>query len=210
MRTSFISEHSIEYLIVPKIWDLLKQKFGKIVPIYFWVAREGNSLSKEIHKGQILKVLSVFPRRPKIERSDLNQVYGKINDTIIKYSKEAKSLGIPSIFCFPIISSLNDIANEITILSLEVVNHELEDIHFVVNKDTRKLKVENRQGNTISSLSDNNILTLVTHAKDYSWEKAILAIKELRRLNLNNGDRYGGFRFYWMNSYKPIYFLIFA
>src|SRR3989304_7928625 len=109
MQTSFISEHSLEYMIAPQIGAVLKHKFSKVIPIYYWSTREGSSISSKIHKDQKLQIMAVFPRRPKLEKNNSELIYGKINDSIIEFSGVAKSFGIPPIFCFPVITSLFDI-----------------------------------------------------------------------------------------------------
>ena len=42
--SSFISEHTAEYVLIPQLTDILKQKFEVVIPIYPWMTREGNNL----------------------------------------------------------------------------------------------------------------------------------------------------------------------
>lgn len=209
MINSFISEHSLEYIIVPRIWELLKQRFSLVIPIYFWAAREGNSLSKKIHKEQKLKILLVFPRRPKINLNKPNRVYGKINYSIINCFRKARTFGIPTVFSFPVILSFKDIANNVLIDHFEVVHFEQKDIHFFVNKETNEISVLDNQVKALRLLNDSDIFDLVTNAKELNWENAVAKINELRRMNRYDGSSNYGRFFFWGNSYKPIYFLIF-
>ena len=79
--TSFLSERSTEYLLIPKIVNILKKEYKTVIPIYPWLTREGSKISKIIHKDDKFLVLGLYPRRPKID-VDNNIIYVKINDEL--------------------------------------------------------------------------------------------------------------------------------
>lgn len=209
MEVSYISEHTIEYIITAKLCELLKQRFSKTIPIYFWATREGNSLSAKIHNEQKLKVLAVFPRRPKLERKDFDFMYGKINASIIEFSEVSKSLGIPTIFYFPVIFSLVDIASNFPFFSMELLSYEQRDIHFSVNNKTSEIHFKSNDKMRINLLSDEDMMGIASNSKEISWNEALMKMNKLRHVNQRSKYGYGGFGFAWMSQYKPIYFLMF-
>ena len=63
---SFISEHTSEYILVPNIVRRLTQKFNQVIPVFLWLTREGNTTALEMMDGKQIRLLTAFPRRPKV------------------------------------------------------------------------------------------------------------------------------------------------
>ena len=61
-----MSEHTDEFVLIPKLITILKQKFEVAIPIFPWSIREGNNFSKMIHKEDKFRILGLYPRRPKL------------------------------------------------------------------------------------------------------------------------------------------------
>ncbi|MFZ1290991.1 MAG: hypothetical protein WAR79_12920 [Melioribacteraceae bacterium] len=134
-------------MIAPIIASLLKRKFIRVVPIYYWSNLEGNSFSSTIHNGKKLQLLSVFPRRPKLKNGNSKLVLCKINDSIIEYSEAANSFGIPTICCFPVITSLYDLADDSPLITMNVTNYEPMDSYFNIDKESLEINFESNQEN---------------------------------------------------------------
>ncbi|PNH95719.1 hypothetical protein C1O24_13365 [Vibrio diazotrophicus] len=64
--TSFCSERTIEYLLVPHLVNVLSKHFSKVIPIYSYATREFTKLSKSLHKNESFHAIALFPRRPKL------------------------------------------------------------------------------------------------------------------------------------------------
>ncbi len=64
--TSFISEHTAEFALVPALKLILQKKYDYVTPIFPWMARECSNISTIIHKGDKFRVAGLYPRRPKI------------------------------------------------------------------------------------------------------------------------------------------------
>ena len=208
METSFISEHSVEYFVSSRISVILSREHKRVVPIYFWSSREGGVISREIHSQRKLRLLAVFPRRPKIDITQSDIVYGKINDTLIRFSDVAQSFGIPTIFCFPIISSLVDISSDFECLWLTVRSKEYSDRQFNVHKKSLKISFNAKQENGIQLLNPFAILEMASESKIYEWDEAIERIRILRKATLGD-ERFSIMWFWGGHQYKPIYVLIF-
>jgi hypothetical protein len=202
MRLSFISEHSLEYVVVPRICEVLRANYKVIVPIYYWATREGNTLSRELHGNMKLRILSVFPRRPKVEKIDSDVVYGKINRSVMKFTEAANSFGIPTIFGFPLVKSFLDISNDCKCLFLNVTKYEDGDIHFKVKKEANSIDVVSEQKTIITMLDNAAILAIVSKGRVLNWDDALLHMNDLRNIN----EEYSRF---WMSQYKPVYILLF-
>ena len=61
---SFMSEHTVEYALVPKMIGILAPQFPRVIPIYFWATREGSRISRLCDVSGKVRVIAVFPRRP--------------------------------------------------------------------------------------------------------------------------------------------------
>ena len=202
MNLSFISEHSLEYVVVPRICEILSASYKRIVPIYYWATREGNIVSRQLHSNMKLKILSVFPRRPKLDVIDSDVLYGKINQSVMEFAKAAKSCGIPTIFCLPLVKSLLDISSDCRCLYLNVSKHGGGDIHFRAIVESNRIDLDCEETASITRLDGAAIMTMVSEGRVLNWDDAILHLNQLRNVN----DRYSRF---WMSQYKPIYFLLF-
>src|SRR5258708_36498321 len=108
MSTSFISEHSAEYVLVARLSRILTQHFGKVVPMYFWATREGSAISRECNPSQMVKVVSVFARRPKVSVPAQPFVRMRINQSILQTATLSASLDIPTFAGIPLVSSILD------------------------------------------------------------------------------------------------------
>ena len=58
--SSFISEHTADYILIPSLINILRQEFKVVVPIFPWISREGNRFSRNIHQQDKFKVVAVF------------------------------------------------------------------------------------------------------------------------------------------------------
>lgn len=102
--SSFFTERTAEYAILPTLLSYLRQRFGAAVPMYFWATREGNSISQELHASRRFRMLVVFARRPKV--LDGQHMFGKINQELFEFADRAHVHGLPCIAAFPAVSDL--------------------------------------------------------------------------------------------------------
>jgi hypothetical protein len=201
MQLSFISEHSLEYIVVPNICKILRAKYKRIIPIYYWVTREGNTLSRNLHSNIRVRILAVFPRRPKIDSNHSDVIFGKLNNSILHFAGAAKSIGIPTIFCMPIVKSFLDISEDSECLYLDVLKHNEEDIHFHVNNKDDVFSIDSEQKANLTILDSSAILKIQASGKMMNWDEANLNMNQLRNVN----DIYSRF---WMSQYKPVYLIL--
>jgi hypothetical protein len=200
--TSFISEHTAEYFLIPQLCDILSKTYNNIVPLYFWQSREGDNLSKEIHRNYNLKLLAFFPRRPKLEYSSSDKIICSINDSLFEFSNQAIKHGIITIAGVPLISSIlefgmhKSIWFQISTICQPYISLSIDKTNNLVighNKDCIKILDEK----SFSNIYDN--------ANSFDWETAIKIMKDLR-----NTSRIGLNRFFYGDHYKPTYILMFS
>jgi len=106
MGTSFISEHSSEYILVAKLTRMMERHFERVIPIYFLSTREGSPISGECGPSQTLKIVSVFARRPKIDIPNQPFIEVKFNESLFEIADLASPLGIPTFAGVPLASSM--------------------------------------------------------------------------------------------------------
>jgi hypothetical protein len=106
MSTAFISEHSAEYILVPRMVNILGQCFGKVIPLYFLSTREGSRIAYECDKSQPIRVLNVFARRPKVSVPQQPRIEVKFNSSLFDKAGLAAEVGIPTLAGVPLVSSI--------------------------------------------------------------------------------------------------------
>ena len=182
MATSFISEHSAEFVLVPNMKALLEKKFSVVVPIFPWLSREFGNQSKSSHGFSGFYVLALFPRRPKI--SDEGDVLVTINDELSVYKEIALKHGITVLAGCPKANNLRELAtcNDCAWIDIDSYYDYLENINFLGAK----------------RLDDEDVIASVSKGVVHSMESLEKFIRDTRYV-LPAG-------FFGMR-YKPVYFL---
>lgn len=104
--TSFVNEHSVEYVLVPQLVQLLEKNFKKVIPLYFWATREGGNMAKDSLRHHYFKMLAIYPRRPKIADINGDHILLNLNEVLFERSREFKKRGVPVIAGTLLIDSL--------------------------------------------------------------------------------------------------------
>lgn len=108
MPIGFLSEHSVEFVLVPRLISILSKTYSNIVPFYFWAAREGNSISQSCDTGEYLRLIAVYPRRPKVSHPHDSEILIKFNAVLFEKAREYEQFGIPVFAGVPRVSSIMD------------------------------------------------------------------------------------------------------
>lgn len=201
MPKSFISEHSAEYILVPKLVSLLEKHFSKVIPIYFWITREGSLIARACQPSQSVRIIRVFARRPKINIPNQKSIEVKFNESLFEHTEFVMSLGIPTFAGVPLASSILDLSSNTKCAWFELTEPE-EDIIYELS-----LNAEVIQQSSVSSAIEGPLAELllidkiIDKAHPIEWNKALDSLKLLRSL-------VGGF---WFGSsgYRPFYIMLF-
>ncbi|WP_288381936.1 hypothetical protein [uncultured Massilia sp.] len=202
--SSFFCERTAEYALVPVLQRALEKHFGSAVPIFYWKTREGNRISSEVHKTDNVRVLAMFARRPKLTGVK-NLVAGKINHELFEFADAARSVGIPTIAGFPVVSTLHDLYRNPAILWLPVNHTGMDELVFTADSAAPDPIPTDEDGGLVQILSLESVIEEVAEkAKVLSWDEAMDHISELRLEHYRDGY----FGFGWFGGYKPVYFLM--
>jgi hypothetical protein len=189
---SFLNEHSIELLMIPKLINQLSNQFKKITPVYFWGNREGSTLGKKNLKDIPLRVIAMYARRPKIVRHDSSRITIKINQELILKSRILSKHYIPSLAGIPLINTLSDFNTAAEFLWFNVNAFEGETIIPIPLKN----KAENR---VFGTLNNEELMKFINENTGVIyWEEATAVFAEINR-TFNLGKYL---------AYKPIYLLL--
>jgi hypothetical protein len=197
MQTSFISEHTAELILVPELIHNLATKFSKITPLYYWASREGGRMSQMSFQGKLIKILALYPRRPKTTFPGSSVIQVKFNNLLFDRAKYFRANGIPVIAGVPLASKLEDIFVGVDCLWFDLDNAETEEIIEIDIATKSILSINVR----IASLE--NIGRMIDAAAVFTWVDAIEKIKQIVKINVENSfSRMLG------DLYKPIYMLV--
>lgn len=196
--TSFISEHSAEYLIVPKLLQILAADFETVIPLFFWATREGGIWARESLRQNSFKVLALYPRRPKIQCVGAAQVYLKLNQMLFERSSEFEKKGIPVIAGLPLVSDLMECKAGATCLWLLVhpggTEEEMEiSIHDPVIHSS-----------SASSIAGGDFKAVIAKYCRSIGGEELIGIFRQARFGFNEYARFSMFN----DLYKPTYILI--
>lgn len=190
MELSFINERTLEYIIVPKFYNLLKEKYSNVIPIYYWATREGNNTAFEMLKNKTFKIVALYSRRPKLDNITTDTIFVKLNDILFEKSAILNEIGIPVFAATSGITSFDNFDYKSPSFYFHIAPNKRESIIKIDLKDISKCQ---------SLISEQFILDKIKKAKTLSWD--------VFRAHLRSNNLTTRFSFY-SGVYKPVYFLI--
>lgn len=192
MATSYISEHSAEFALVPALKNILERQFEFVVPLFPWVNREVGTISKFLHKNDDFFILAMFPRRPKISGYIEKLIYITMNNELDDLKRLGEEYGIAVIAGCPHANNFWELAKSKHHIWLSIGHHMTKNYLMPVEllKKTDDSPI----------LTDGGILELVnTVCKKQNINSFEAFIKE-SHWTLPRG-LFGA-------QYKPVYFLM--
>jgi len=200
---SFFSEHSAEYVLVPRIVQQLSEHFHKVVPVFFWANREGNTIARACAPCQTLRVISVFARRPKVNRPGEQQVLVKFNTELFDWAAEAEALGIPTFAGLPLVSSLTDLTLDCACAWFWVGPHRGEDVELILSLDGDVVRNSSGKPHVHGPIELPDVERRVREsAKTLPWKDALDRIRQIR-ISVRAQNRLPFF-----GGYKPFHLLL--
>lgn len=200
--SSYFSERTAEYSILPPVVAYLAVRFGRAAPMYFWSTREGNSIARELHQDARLRVLAIFARRPKVGRG--NDLYGKLNVDLFDFAHQARVHGVPTVAAFPAVKDIFGLGGRFHIHWLPLEGLVEEDIHFQVDVTAPERQPTRLGGPAMRTLTLDGVGDILEAAPILAWNDAMNAIQSSRR-----SLRFDGMAFYGRGGgYTPAYVLV--
>lgn len=201
--TSFISEHSAEYVLVPNLASILSVKYPSLVPIYFWATREGGSLAVASLGSSRVRLVTAFARRPKTNNPGSDVLFLKINASLLEAAETGARLGSPVFAGVPLATSLLHF-NTCTPCAWFALPGEVQvagDIHIRLSLSEKRSNPSNKKGVINGPLTEDEIMDIVSRKTiPMTWADAVQAMKNIRK----SGRSYGWF----MAGYQPFFLII--
>ena len=209
INTSFISEHSAEFILVPNFIKTLKENYSKIIPIYFWISREGSLISKMCDDNSLIRTISLYPRRPKILNPKQGTIQIKFSKELFDFSIAHEELGIPVMAGVPGVSTILDLTIDSRCFWFKVTGAKnTSELEFNINIKNDNNKINPETG-IIGPLNETQVLSIVKNAKQFTWREVIDKIISIRHYCIERAYFSKHIiPFFGLGSYKPIYFLI--
>ncbi len=203
--TSFICEHSAEFVLVPFLTQLFSDNKQKLTPLYYWKNREGGLVSKRCDSNTPIRLFAMYARRPKIHSPDQDCISVKINNKLFERAFYLKENGIPTIVGVPRVSSIINfhVGCPCSWFRLCPDENVESDIEFSIDIKSNKCSIK-MPPNIQGPLNDEELLNVFKESILLpSWQDAI---RILRGEKLD----YQFFRslfFGRIGGYKPVYFI---
>lgn len=202
--TSFIGEHTAEFVLVPIIKQILHKQFEFVTPIFPWMTREGSDIAKDILQNEEFKILGLYPRRPKIVILDKTSYHITINEQVIKGAQSGLKLGIPVIAGYPFVKNFWDLGKTPNCLWIRLDFKSCDNLEFQIKSEV-PFNCDTDLINMIFKKESEIIEYFNANSKVFNFETAMDAFRKIKidSMNLN----FNSF-FAFLGGYKPIYFLL--
>lgn len=198
--TSTMCEQTASFALMNSLSSILKPLSSQIIPINFWVTREGSNISKEFDDGKLLRLLGFYPRRPKVFSTEDELINVKVNSDIQKTISYANNIDVPIIIGVPLVKSVLDysLSSPCSWFSFSTQTNDFEDFSFQINIK-REIQRPLDGKNSVFSINKKEILDLAKSIEPkHSWISLIEKMQEIKRNN-------NSFPFWAGAFYKPFY-----
>ena len=201
--TSYICEHTAEYVLVPELKKIFQKEFNFVTPVYPWLLREGSKLSKEIHNTDKFRIFGLYPRRPKLEHAKSTNITININHELIVSAKTAMEYGIPLIAGYPLANNFWELGNKPNCIWIELCERTNKRYYFEV--DNGKIKQNNLQQNNIF-INDNDLTNkIINKCNIFSLTEVLDIFKKIKY----KSQEFVNFQpLAFIGGYKPVYFFM--
>jgi len=201
---SFISEHSAEYVLVPNIVTRLTGKFSQVIPLFLWLSREGNATALGMMAARQIRLLTAFPRRPKLLSSSQDGITMKVNRELLAYSAASADAGIIVLVGVPLLPSLSMLRIDTECCWFELKGCATTDRDYFVEIGLDGTVISNdAPAQALSGpLSDAQIQDAANRCRMMPWTLAVEKIREVRSFQ----PKFRGFPFF--GGYKPFHLML--
>ena len=203
--TSFISEHTAEYPLVHSLVGILSRQFSTIIPIYFWATREGSRIAAEGMGRRHVRVVTAYPRRPKVVNPEDSILLLKINAELLLAGSAGLDLGIPVLAGVPLASGLLQFSIETTCSWFHIKGSSAgdHDLEILVSLTGEAQEPSSSRPGVIGPLTSEDLLSIVqSGAREMPWDVAVESIRRVR----SSGEI--GTRGFFFSGYRPFYLVM--
>lgn len=186
MATSYISEHSAEYYLVPALKETLEKEFRYVAPVFPWLTRELSKISREVHGADVFGIFVMFPRRPKITLDGSCRVCATINVELERFCEVCAEYGIPVVAGCPVAFNFWGLADGNNVVWLNIRHPSLK-------------KYLNPITESGARLMEKDIRALARRSPLLDWDSFERFVREAREIE--PAAMFGP-------RYKPVYLLM--
>jgi hypothetical protein len=171
--------------------------------MFFWSTREGNATARKLMSNMSVRLVTAFPRRPKISRSGENQITMKVNRELLSHARVSADVGIPVLAGIPLAASLSTLRVESPCCWFDLREFVSADRDCFVGITLDGAITPDHPPHEFSPqpLSDLQLLAIVNQSPVLPWDDAIETLCRIRYMT----PEYG--RFYFFGGYKPFHFV---
>lgn len=201
---SFISEHSAEYILVPNIVRRLTRKFTEVIPLFLWLSREGNTTALGMMAGRQIRLLTAFPRRPKLLSGSQDGITMKVNRELLAYSAASADAGMVVLVGVPLLSSLSMLRIDTQCCWFELKGCATTERDYFVEIGLDGTVISNdAPARALSGpLTDAEIQDAADRCRIMPWTQAVQNIRRVRSIQ----PEAHGFPFF--GGYKPFHLML--
>jgi hypothetical protein len=210
MPSSFMSEHTAEYVLVPDLARQLNARFRAVTPIFFWARREGTALARA-NPGGSVRLIAAYARRPKTEYSGAPDITVKFNELVFEHTWALSQVGVPVFAGVPCVSRLSDLQLNTAVawFYIEPQPHGWSDWEIKIHLDPPNPVTVGIPPSLLHGplLTDDLIHTVCSLARPMSWTDALETVGRVGLGHFSAGN-YGRRWLGWFLRYKPFYLLL--
>ncbi|MFN3149854.1 hypothetical protein [Bremerella sp.] len=204
---SFFCERTAEFVLSYQIASILQEVADRVLPIHFWLNREGRRETSDDFPGESIRVVGVYARRPKVSRIGDARLRVKFNEQLFEAASSHGRVGIPMLSGVPVVPRLGELGINSHSCWFEVKpDCQVRDREIWIEKPGNVISTEDFPGDgaIVGPLNSTDILETVTrHAEAGTWQDAQQRIREAKN-SLDEINRFPGRLF----GYKPFYCLL--
>lgn len=201
MAIGFCSEHSVEYLLAPRLGDLCRQRGYNAISLFFWLRREGSAVARYSIPERAVRVAAIFARRPKLVDIS-NAVEIKFNEELFEYASIAQEIGIATLAGAPLATTIFDLLPECPVawFALEAATPQARFAQVEVTPPYRAISLD---AGVQGPLSEEDLIEfVVNNSRTIRWCEVAEKVREIR--NRSSTHRY----VWWGAGYKPFLLVV--
>ena len=202
--TSYICEHTAEFVLIPTLKNILCRRFESVTPIFPWINREGSNISFKLHENDKFKIFGLYPRRPKLSSIDHENIIIKVNEQVLFGAQSGSEFGIPIIAGCPIASDFWELGKDPNCLWIKLDKDSMESFEIELELNNSSYTITRFSEYTFQTNED--LFTYID--KKAEIINLTTALDAIRTINMKSK----GIEFYYpmafMGGYKPVYFLL--
>ena len=199
--TSFMSEHTVEFYLVPRFRALLNTRYSHVLPFFYWKTREGGIWSRSDNFPALVTTCAMFPRRPKVNEERIGMT---VNPEVYLMSEHLREAKIPTFLGFPCVSSLSEFASDFECLWFSPNLGEVDYTYHQILPNGAVTECSSLLGPFEGGKNIHEYIEANTSQQ--SWGGLLDLLFDVHS-RISNEDLVAG-RFRFGPPYKPVYFVM--